>query len=61
MAGADIHFDSNGAGALERLSPQGTAVDQGGYRSRWVRLSWVLEPARIPTAKLGGFDSRMDL
>ena len=63
VAGADIHFDSNGVGALEqRLSLQGTAVDQGGYRSLLGAFELGASSPRIPTAKLGvGSDSRMDL
>ena len=63
VAGADIHFDSNGAGALEqRLSLEGTAVDQGGYRSLLGAFELGASSPRIPTAKLGvGSDSRMDL
>ena len=63
VAGADIHFDSNGAGALEqRLSVEGTAVDQGGYRSLLGAFELGASSPRIPTAKLGvGSDSRMDL
>ena len=63
VAGADIHFDSNGAGALEqRLSVEGTAVNQGGYRSLLGAFELGASSPRIPTAKLGvGSDSRMDL
>ena len=63
VAGADIHFDSNGAGALEqRLSVEGTAVNQGGYRSLLGAYELGASSPRIPTAKLGvGSDSRMDL
>ena len=63
VAGADIHFDSNGVGALEqRLSVEGTAVDQGGYRSLLGAFELGASSPRIPTAKLGvGSDSRMDL
>ena len=63
VAGADIHFDSNGAGALEqRLSVEGTAVNQGGYRSLLGAFELGTSSPRIPTAKLGvGSDSRMDL
>ena len=63
VAGADIHFDSNGVGALEqRLSVEGTAVNQGGYRSLLGAFELGASSPRIPTAKLGvGSDSRMDL
>ena len=63
VAGADIHFGSNGAGALEqRLSVEGTAVNQGGYRSLLGAFELGASSPRIPTAKLGvGSDSRMDL
>ena len=63
VAGADIHFDSNGADALEqRLSVEGTAVNQGGYRSLLGAFELGASSPRIPTAKLGvGSDSRMDL
>ena len=63
VAGADIHFDSNGAGALEqRLSVEGAAVNQGGYRSLLGAFELGASSPRIPTAKLGvGSDSRMDL
>ena len=63
VAGADIHFDSNGVGALEQhLSLEGTAVNQGGYRSLLGAFELGASSPRIPTAKLGvGSDSRMDL
>ena len=63
VAGADIHFGSNGPGALEqRLSVEGTAVNQGGYRSLLGAFELGASSPRIPTAKLGtGSDSRMDL
>ena len=63
VAGADIHFDTNGVGALEQtLTLQGTAVDQGGYRSLLGAFELGASSPRIPTAKLGvGSDSRMDL
>ena len=63
VAGADIHFDSNGPGALEqRLSVEGTAVNQGGYRSLLGAFELGASSPRIPIAKLGtGSDSRMDL
>ena len=63
VAGADIHFGSNGPGALEqRLSVEGTAVNQGGYRSLLGAFELGASSPRIPIAKLGtGSDSRMDL
>lgn len=63
VAGADIAFDSNGSGATEQtLTLQGTAVDQGGYRSLLGAFELGASSPRIPTAKLGvGSDSRMDL
>ena len=50
-------------GATEQtLTLQGTAVDQGGYRSLLGAFELGASSPRIPTAKLGvGSDSRMDL
>ena len=63
VAGSDIAFDAQGSGATEQtLTLQGTAVDQGGYRSLLGAFELGASSPRIPTAKLGvGSDSRMDL
>ena len=63
VAGSDIAFDAEGSGATEQtLTLQGTAVDQGGYRSLLGAFELGASSPRIPTAKLGvGSDSRMDL
>ena len=63
VAGSDIAFDAEGSGATEQtLTLQGTAVNQGGYRSLLGAFELGASSPRIPTAKLGvGSDSRMDL